>query len=157
MKLRLIVVGKTTQDFVEAGAEMYRLRLEKYLPFELVTIPALKKTRNLSPDDFRQKEGELILKRTGKGDATILLDEKGKEMNSTGFANFLQQKMNTGIKTLNFVIGGAYGFSPEVRQMAAAKISLSKMTFSHQIVRVIFMEQLYRAFTIIRNEPYHNQ
>lgn len=157
MKIRLIAVGKTTQDFVEEGVGMYRSRVEKYLPFEIVVIPALKKTRNLSPDDFRQKEGELILKRIGNFDVTILLEEKGKEMSSTGFADFLQQKMNTGTKTLNFVIGGAYGFSSYVKQVADGKISLSKMTFSHQIVRVIFMEQLYRAFTILRNEPYHNQ
>lgn len=157
MKIRLIVVGKTTQDFVESGFEMYRSRVDKYVPFELIVIPALKKARNLSSDDFRQKEGEQILKRIGKGDVTILLDEKGRELGSSGFAEFLQQKMNTGIKNLNFIIGGAYGFSQEVKQMADAKISLSKMTFSHQIVRVIFMEQLYRAFSIIRNEPYHNQ
>lgn len=151
------MVGKTTQAFVNEGFETYRSRVVKYLPFDEIIIPALKNTRNLAPVDFKQREGEAILKKIGKGEFTILLDENGKQMDSEGFAQFLQHKMNTGIKTLNFVVGGAYGFSSEVKQLADAKISLSKMTFSHQVIRVIFMEQLYRAFTIINHEPYHNQ
>jgi len=157
MKIRLILVGRTTQKFVDEGFEIYRSRVVNYLPFEQIIIPALKNTKNILADDFRKKEGALILKKIEPGDWTILLDEKGKTFDSLGFAGFLQKKMNTGRKTINFIIGGAYGFSDDVYRQAHDKIALSEMTFSHQIIRVIFMEQLYRVFTILHNEPYHNQ
>lgn len=156
MKIRLIVVGKTQQSYVKEGFEIFRKRLINYLPFEEVIIPTLKNTKSFSPDDFRKKEGELILKKIESSDYNILLDENGKSFSSVDFAAVIQKKMNMGLKAVNFIVGGAYGFSPEVYQSANEKISLSKMTFSHQIIRVIFMEQLYRAFTIIKNEPYHN-
>lgn len=156
MKIRFIVVGKTQQNYVKEGFEIYRKRVENYLTFEEVMIPVLKNTRSFTADDFKKKEGELILKKIEQGDYTILLDEKGKTFDSVAFAGFLQKRMNAGGKAINFVVGGAYGFSDEVYRAADEKLSLSKMTFSHQIIRVIFMEQLYRAFSIINNEPYHN-
>jgi len=156
MKIRLILVGKTHQSFVKEGFEIYRKRVENYLPFEEIVIPTIKNTKHFSPEEFKKKEGELILKKIESGDYNILLDENGKSFSSVSFATFIQKKMNMGLKVVNFIVGGAYGFSPEVYQIASEKISLSKMTFSHQIIRVIFMEQLYRAFTIIKNEPYHN-
>lgn len=156
MRIRLIVVGKTHQRFVREGFEIYRKRVENYLPFEEVLIPVLKNTKSFSADDFKKKEGELILKKFEPGDYTILLDERGKMYDSVEFAGMLQKRMNAGGKAINFVVGGAYGFSQEVYQAADEKLSLSKMTFSHQIIRTIFMEQLYRAFSIIKNEPYHN-
>ncbi len=157
MKIRLVIVGKTTQTFVADGIREYSSRIRKYVPFEEVAIPALKNAKNLTPEDYKKKEGQLILRKTGERSINILLDENGKTFSSVGFANFLQQQMNTGNKTINFIVGGAYGFSAEVYKMADAKLSLSKMTYSHQLIRLIFLEQLYRAFTIIRNEPYHNQ
>lgn len=157
MKIRLILVGKTTQSFVAEGVREFGSRVQKYVPFEEVVIPALKNAKNLGPDDFKKREGQLILKKTGDRSINVLLDENGKNFTSMGFANFLQQQLNTGNKNLNFIVGGAYGFSAEVYKMADTKLSLSKMTYSHQLIRVIFLEQLYRAFTIIRNEPYHNQ
>lgn len=156
MKIKLIVVGKTKQDFVAAGCAIYSRRIASYLSFEELPLPALKNTKNLSPSDFKQREGDMILKNIQPQDFTILLDEKGKSFTSQDFAGFLQQRMLTGIKTLNFVVGGAYGFSANVYNSANAKISLSAMTYSHQLIRLIFMEQLYRAMTILNNEPYHN-
>jgi 23S rRNA (pseudouridine1915-N3)-methyltransferase len=156
MKIKLIVVGKTKQDFVADGCVVYSRRIANYLSFEEVTVPVLKNTKNLNASEFREREGSQILKMIQPQDFTILLDEKGKSLTSEAFAGYLQQRMLTGIKTLNFVIGGAYGFSNEVYDAANAKISLSAMTFSHQLIRVIFMEQLYRAMTILNNEPYHN-
>jgi 23S rRNA (pseudouridine1915-N3)-methyltransferase len=156
MKIRLIVVGKTRQEYVNAGFELYRKRVVNYLPFEMLVIPTLKNTRNLAPCDFRKKEGELILNAIDPTGWTVLLDEKGKSFDSEKFAGWLQKKMNFGPKVINFVVGGAYGFSDEVYLQAGEKLSLSRMTFSHQLIRVIFMEQLYRAFSIINNEPYHN-
>ncbi len=150
-------MGKTQQGFVNEGFDVYKKRIINYLPFEEIVIPSLKNTKNFSPDIFREREGELILKKIEKQDYTILLDENGKTFNSVGFAGFVQKQMNTGVKNLNFVVGGAYGFSPKIYAQANARISLSKMTFSHQVIRIIFMEQLYRAMTILRNEPYHNQ
>lgn len=156
MKIRFVQIGKTFQDFVLAGCQSYRKRLLNYLPYEEVVIPALKNAQGLSPEKFKAYEGEQILKKLDPRDYVVLLDEHGQAFNSEGFANFLQQQMNSGIKNLCFVIGGAYGFSPEVYNRAQAQISLSPMTFSHQLIRLIFLEQLYRAMTILRNEPYHN-
>ena len=157
MKIKLILMGRTQQGFVNEGFDMYKKRIINYLPFEDIVIASLKNTKNLSPDIFREREGELILKKIEKQDFTILLDEKGNTFNSIDFSRLVQKHMNTGIKNLNFVVGGAYGFSQKIYAQANAKISLSKMTFSHQIIRIIFMEQLYRAMTILHNQPYHNQ
>lgn len=156
MKIRIVMIGKTREAFIREGFEMYRKRIMKYITLEDWTIPALKNTKKLSPGQVKNAEGKLILKHIKAGEKTILLDETGTRYSSEGFADFIQQHMNSGIKTLNFVIGGAYGFSTEVIQAADAKASLSPMTFSHQIVRLVFMEQLYRAMTILNNEPYHN-
>ncbi|MGQ1911164.1 23S rRNA (pseudouridine(1915)-N(3))-methyltransferase RlmH [Marinifilum sp. RC60d5] len=156
MKITLLVIGKTDKDFVIKGIEEYRKRLVHYLPFELVIIPDLKNTKNLSESQQKQKEGELILDKVKTSDTLILLDENGKEFSSVGFSKFIEQKMIAGVKNLIFVIGGPYGFSQDVYNKAQGKVSLSKMTFSHQMIRMIFVEQLYRAMTIIKGEPYHH-
>jgi len=156
MKTTLLVIGKTDKDFVKKGIEEYQKRLVHYLPYEMKIIPDIKNTKNLSEQQQKQKEGELILSQVKSGDLLILLDEGGKEFSSPGFSKFIEQKMLSGIKNLIFVIGGPYGFSPEVYKASQGKVSLSKMTFSHQMIRMIFTEQLYRAMTILRNEPYHH-
>jgi 23S rRNA (pseudouridine1915-N3)-methyltransferase len=156
MKITLLVIGKTDKDFVKRGIEEYQKRLVHYVPFELKIIPDLKNTKNLSEAQQKQKEGELILDKVKTGDTLILLDENGKEFSSVAFSKFLEQKMLSGIKNLIFVIGGPYGFSHDVYQKAQGKVSLSKMTFSHQMIRMIFVEQLYRGMTIIKGEPYHH-
>jgi 23S rRNA (pseudouridine1915-N3)-methyltransferase len=156
MKITLLVIGKTDKDFVKQGIEEYQKRLVHYLPFELKIIPDLKNTKNLSENQQKQKEGELILDKVKSGDTLVLLDEGGKEFSSVGFSKFLEQKMLSGMKNLIFVIGGPYGFSEDVYKKAQGKVSLSKMTFSHQMIRMIFVEQLYRGMTIIKGEPYHH-
>ncbi|HEX8514699.1 MAG TPA: 23S rRNA (pseudouridine(1915)-N(3))-methyltransferase RlmH [Bacteroidia bacterium] len=157
MKITLILNGKTEDDFIINGFSVYEQRLKHYLPFETLVIPALKNTKALSIEQQKQKEGELILKNLQSSDKMILLDENGKEHDSVGFSGFIQQQMNSGIKNLVFVVGGPYGFSEEVYKRANGKLSLSKMTFSHQMVRLFFVEQVYRAMTILKNEPYHHQ
>ena len=157
MKVALILVGKTVnKHFVELIDE-YAGRVKHYIGFDIVTIPELKNTKNLSTDQQKQQEGELILKQMQAGDHVVLLDEHGKELRSVEFSAYMEQKMQTVNKKLVFVIGGPYGFSPEVYGRANEKLSLSKMTFSHQMVRLIFVEQLYRALTIMRGEPYHHE
>lgn len=156
MKATLLVIGKTDKDFVKKGIDEYQKRLVHYLPFEFKIIPDLKNTRNLSENQQKQKEGELILEKLKPTDTLILLDENGKEFSSVGFSKFMEQKMISGTRNLVFVIGGPYGFSEEVYKKAQGKVSLSKMTFSHQMIRMIFIEQLYRAMTIIKGEPYHH-
>lgn len=156
MKATLLVIGKTDKDFVKKGIDEYQKRLVHYLPFEFKIIPDLKNTKNLSENQQKQKEGELILEKLKPTDTLILLDENGKEFSSVGFSKFMEQKMISGTRNLVFVIGGPYGFSEEVYKKAQGKISLSKMTFSHQMIRMIFIEQLYRAMTIIKGEPYHH-
>jgi len=156
MKITLLVIGKTDKDFVKKGIEEYQKRLVHYLPFELKIIPDLKNTKNMSENQQKQKEGELILDKIKSSDTLILLDENGKEFSSVGFSKYVEQKMIGGIKNLVFVIGGPYGFSDEVYKKAQGKLSLSKMTYSHQMIRMIFIEQLYRAMTIIKGEPYHH-
>ena len=157
MKVALILVGKTVnKHFVELIDE-YAGRVKHYIGFDIVTIPELKNTKNLSTDQQKQQEGELILKQLQAGDYVVLLDEHGKELRSVEFSAYMEQKMQTVNKRLVFVIGGPYGFSPEVYGRANEKLSLSKMTFSHQMVRLIFVEQLYRAMTIMRGEPYHHE
>ena len=157
MKITLLLNGKTEDDYIAKGFALYEQRLKHYISFELIVIPALKNTKSLSIEQQKQKEGELIFKQIQNSDKLILLDEKGKEYNSVAFSEFIQQQMNSGIKNVVFVVGGPYGFSDEVYKRANGKISLSKMTFSHQMVRLFFVEQLYRAMTILKNEPYHHQ
>lgn len=156
MKITLLVIGKTDKDFVKNGIEEYQKRLVHYLPFEINIIQDIKNTKNLSENQQKQKEGALILDKLKTGDYLLLLDEGGKEFSSVGFSKFIEQKMIGGTKNLVFVIGGPYGFSDDVYRKAQGKLSLSKMTFSHQMIRMIFTEQLYRAMTIIKGEPYHH-
>ena len=157
MRIQLLVVGKTNQDFVEKALSEFTGRLKHYIPFEMEIIPDLKNTKNLSFELLKEKEGELILKSVQTGDYIVLLDEKGKEFTSLQFAEYVEKKMHSVPKRLLFVIGGAYGFSPKVYEAANEKIALSKMTFSHQMIRLIFVEQVYRAMTILNNEPYHHE
>mgnify|MGYP003601141660 CR=1 FL=1 len=154
MNIKLIAIGKTDNKALQNLIDDYTKRLSFYIKFELEIIPDVK---NLSESQQKEKEGELILSKITPTDQLILLDENGKTFSSVGFSAELQKKMNSGIKTLVFVIGGPYGFSDTVYAKAQGKISLSLMTFSHQMVRLFFIEQLYRGFTILRNEPYHHQ
>lgn len=156
MKTILILVGKTQSKIFKVGIDDYVSRIAHYMPFSITTIPELKNTKSLSEDQQKQKEGELILKEIQPSDTVVLLDEHGAEFRSVEYANWLKQKQNTA-RRLIFIIGGPYGFSPDVYARANEKISLSRMTFSHQMVRLIFIEQLYRACTIIKGEPYHHE
>lgn len=156
MKLILLTVGKTNVPWVKDGLDLYAARLQHYARFEIREIPELKNTASLSEEQIKSKEGELILKEV-KDAEMILLDEHGDQYRSLEFARELQNRMNRSTRDICFVVGGAYGFSPEVYAWASGKISLSKMTFSHQMVRTVFAEQLYRAFTIIKGEPYHHE
>lgn len=157
MKIQLIQVGKTDEKFLKEGIEIYKNRLKHYIKFEETTIPSIKKTKSYKPDDFKLNEAAEILKRIPNDSFTVLLDEKGKQLRSVELADFIQTRMNQGIKCLTFVIGGAFGFHDSVYKKANSKLSLSSMTFSHQLIRLVFLEQLYRGFTILRNEPYHNE
>ncbi len=157
MQIKLIAIGKTDNKNLQTLIEDYKKRLSHYIKFEFEIIPDLKNVKHLSEEQQKEKEGELILAKTQNSDVLILLDENGKQMNSVAFSNYLQKHMNSGIKTLIFVIGGPYGFSEEVYKRANGKLGLSKMTFSHQMVRLFFTEQLYRGFTILKNEPYHHR
>lgn len=156
MKITLLVVGKTTSAQVESLIQEYQKRLTHYLPFALQVIPELKNTKALTPDQQKQAEGELILRAVAQSADLVLLDEHGKEFRSIEFADYMQKKMSSG-RDVVFVVGGPYGFSEAVYQRANGKISLSKMTFSHQMVRLFFVEQIYRAMTILRGEPYHHE
>lgn len=157
MNIDLVVVGKTDLKEVDALVEMYAKRINFYAKFSIVYLPDIKNTRKLSQSQQRTAEGEAILRQVGDGDYLLLLDEHGDELRSIEFAAWMQKRMAGGLRRLVFVIGGPYGFSDAVYSRADGKLSLSRMTFSHQIVRAIFTEQLYRAFTIIRNEPYHHE
>ena len=157
MELKLVTVGKTDVKWVKEGLDLYVSRLKHYVPFSLVEIPQLKNVSALSQEQIKEKEGELILKQLNPGDSVIRLDERGKEYRSVEWAEWIRQRLARGGKGLVFVVGGAYGFSKAVYDRAEGMISLSKMTFSHQMVRTVFAEQLYRAFTIMRGEPYHNE
>ena len=156
MKTILVLVGKTQSKIFKVGIDDYVSRIEHYMPFSITTISELKNTKSLSEDQQKQKEGELILKEIQPSDTVVLLDEHGADFRSVEYANWLKQKQNTA-RRLIFIIGGPYGFSPDVYARANEKISLSRMTFSHQMVRLIFTEQLYRACTIIKGEPYHHE
>ena len=157
MKIKLIVVGKTNAKYLLEGEKEYGNRLKHYTKFEEIIIPDVKHSGKLNENELKKKEGHLILEKLESSDHVILLDDKGKSYSSIEFANFLQQKMNSGLKSLVFVVGGAFGFSDEVYLRANSKLSLSKMTFSHQMVRLIFKEQLYRGFSILRGEKYHHE
>lgn len=157
MRITLLTVGKTDVRWVREGLELYSSRLVHYVPFELVEIPELKNVSALTKDQIKKKEGELVLKQIRPSDEVVLLDEHGRQFGSVEFSKYLEEKLSRGSRDLVFVIGGAYGFSEEVYQRSNAEVSLSKMTFSHQMVRTIFVEQLYRAFTIMKNEPYHHE
>lgn len=157
MNIKLIAIGKTDNKNLQTLIEEYTKRLSFYIKFDLEIIPDIKNVKNLSEAQQKEKEGELILSKIVPTDNLILLDENGKTFSSVGFSEFLQKKMNAGIKTLVFVIGGPYGFSETVYQKANGKVSLSEMTFSHQMVRLFVIEQIYRGFTILKNEPYHHQ
>jgi 23S rRNA (pseudouridine1915-N3)-methyltransferase len=157
MKTTLLLVGRTTEAHFHKAVTDYVLRVKHYISFDVEVIPDLKNTRALSQEQQKEKEGELILKALQVGDVVVLLDEGGKEMRSVEFAAYMEQKMNTVNRRLVFVIGGAYGFSSKVYEAAMEKMSLSRMTFSHQMVRLVFVEQLYRAMTILRGEPYHHE
>jgi 23S rRNA (pseudouridine1915-N3)-methyltransferase len=157
MNIKLLTIGKTDNKALQSLIDDYSKRLSFYIKFDLEIIPDIKNVKNLSESQQKEKEGELILAKLTSTDQLILLDEKGTTFSSVGFSDYLQKKMNSGAKTIVFVIGGPYGFSDEVYQKAQGKISLSLMTFSHQMVRLFFIEQLYRGFTILKNEPYHHQ
>lgn len=157
MKIQLICIGKTSFDFVNSGISLYNKRLEHYIPFEWIELQDIKKGKGWSEENIKDKEGELLLRNIPNDSILVLLDVVGKHLDSVGFAEFINKQMVTGKKTLIFAIGGAYGFSQEVYQRTQLRISLSKLTFSHQIIRLLFAEQLYRAFTILRGEPYHHE
>lgn len=157
MKITLLTVGKTDKDWVKQGMDIYVSRLKHYIPFSVVEIPELKNVSSLTKEQIKVREGELILKNIRPADDMILLDERGKEFSSVEFAKVIQDKITYAGKDIVYVIGGAYGFSDTVYQRANSRISLSRMTFSHQMVRAIFIEQVYRAFTIMKGEPYHHE
>jgi 23S rRNA (pseudouridine1915-N3)-methyltransferase len=156
MKIKLVVVGKTDDKYITEGIKKYFNRLRHYITFEYSELPDIKNSKNLSQDQQKKQEGEMLLKQLQAGDFVVLLDEKGKTSTSREFASYIEKKMISGTKRVVFIVGGPYGFSDETYSKANDKISLSKMTFSHQLVRLIFFEQIYRAMTIIRNEPYHH-
>lgn len=156
MKIKLLVIGKTDDAYLQTGIQKFESRLKHYVPFEITVIQDIKNSKNLTELQQKNKEGEIILSQIEASDIMILLDENGIQHTSRGYSEFIQKQMLSGSKNLIFVIGGPYGFSPEVYKRANGKISLSKMTFSHQMVRLIFVEQLYRAMTILKNEPYHH-
>ncbi|MBR5206444.1 MAG: 23S rRNA (pseudouridine(1915)-N(3))-methyltransferase RlmH [Alistipes sp.] len=157
MNIELVVVGKTDMKEVEALISMYSKRLNHYVRFAITTIADVRNTKKLSEGEQKRMEGEAILRLINDSDHVVLLDERGQELRSIEFADLVQRRMSAGTKRMLFIIGGPYGFSEAVYQRANSMLSLSRMTFSHQIVRAIFTEQLYRAFTILKNEPYHHE
>ena len=157
MKITLLTVGKTTNTNLVTLQDEYQNRLKFYIPFEMVVIPELKNTKNLSIAEQQEKEADLILKQLDTSDEVVLLDDKGKQFTSMGFSEYISKKMLASHKRMVFVVGGPYGFSERVYNRANGKVSLSAMTFSHQMIRLIFIEQLYRAMTILKGEPYHHE
>lgn len=157
MRGLLIVVGKTTDKRFEAITQEYMERINHYIPFSVEVIPELKNTKGLSQNEQKEREGELILRSLQAGDYVVLLDEHGSERSSMDFAAWMQKKMVAGPKRLVFIVGGPYGFSPSVHQQGNEEVSLSRMTLSHQMVRMFFVEQIYRAMTILNGEPYHHE
>lgn len=157
MKVVLLVVGKTTDAHFAAAIQDYVQRIRHYLPFDVEVVPELKNTKSLSPEQQKAKEAEGVKKLLQPGDAIVLLDEHGREYRSVDFAAWMQKKMMSGARRLVFVVGGPYGFAPDIYALGQEKISLSRMTFSHQMIRLLFTEQIYRALTILNNEPYHHE
>lgn len=157
MNIKLVVVSKTDEKYLREGISIYVNRLRHYVNFDIVEIPALKDLKGVSPEEIKNREAGLILKQVERCDRIVLLDEHGTQHTSMGFSQFLQKQMNAGVRSLAFVVGGAFGFAPQVYAAAHDKVSLSVMTFNHQMVRLFFVEQLYRAFTILNHEPYHNE
>jgi len=157
MKITLLTIGKTEDSYLKDGIDKYLSRLKHYIKFEIIEIPELKNTKALSQEQQKAKEAELIFKNTTTTDHLILLDERGSELNSVQFSAMLNKKMIASIQNLVFIIGGPYGFDDSIYKRANEKLSLSRMTFSHQMVRLFFVEQVYRAFTILKGEPYHHQ
>jgi len=157
MKIVLLVIGKTNEQYLIEGISQYQKRLKHYIQFEMLEIPNIKKAKNFSNTELMKRQGELILKQLQSSDHLVLLDDKGKNFTSSKLSEKLQSWMLSGKKRLVFVIGGAYGFSEDVYARGDEKLSLSKMTFSHQMVRLFFVEQIYRGYTILNNEPYHHQ
>jgi 23S rRNA (pseudouridine1915-N3)-methyltransferase len=156
MKVEVWAIGKTSEPYLETGVAIFEKRLKNYLPFAWIVWPDLRK-KSSDPQQIRKEEGQLVLSRLNPDDLLVLLDEKGRQFTSTELAQWLERRLSASHRRLVFLIGGAYGFSPQVYERANEMLSLSKLTFSHQMVRLFFLEQLYRAMTILRNEPYHNE
>ena len=157
MKITFLVIGKTEDSYLKEGIEKYIKRLKHYVKFEMIELPELKNTKNFSEDQQRAKEAEMISKNLSNTDYIVLLDEKGQEYSSVQFSGFISKKMLSSVQNLVFIVGGPYGFENNLHTLANEKLSLSKMTFSHQMVRLFFVEQLYRAFSILKGEPYHHE
>ena len=157
VKILLLTIGNTDKKYMKEGIDDYVKRLTFYIPFEMKVIPDIKNRSSLSTELQKEKEGQLILNQVSSGDILVLLDESGEEFTSIGFSRWIEKKMIAGMRQLVFVIGGPYGFSNTIYQRSDIKIALSKLTFSHQMVRMIFVEQVYRAMTIMKNEPYHHE
>ena len=157
MKVLLLAIGKTHEQYLIEGISQYQRRLQHYIPFEILELPNIRNTKNLSDSELKKKEGEVILKQLQSSDYVVLLDDKGKTFTSLAFSKRLQTWMLNGKKRLLFIVGGAYGFSEDIYNKADERLSLSKMTFSHQMVRLFFVEQIYRGYTILNNEPYHHK
>lgn len=157
MRIKVICIGKTGKSFLLDGENEYLKRLKHYYPVEKIELPDIKNARKLTQDQVKFEEGKQLISKLSGGEQVYLLDEKGKTFSSVGFSSFIQKRFNQGGKSLVFIIGGAYGFSDAVYAKADGKISLSEMTFSHQMIRMLFFEQVYRALTILKSEPYHHQ
>ena len=157
MNITLLMIGNTSEAFVLDGYEVFMKRLKHYVKVKEVIIPDVKDRKHLNADQIKEKEAALILEKIAASNFSVLLDERGKEFSSVEFATFLQKTMNAGTRELFFIIGGAYGVAESVKQKADLTVSLSRMTFTHQVIRLLFAEQLYRAMTILKNEPYHNE
>ncbi len=157
MGIDLIVIGKTNFDYVKSAVDIFDSRIKRYINFNIVTLADVKNAKSLSESELKSREGEMLLTQFKKYDYIVLLDERGKEYTSEDFSEWINRKMISGTKRLCFVVGGAYGFSKDVYAAANEKISLSKMTFSHQMIRILIVEQIYRAFTILKGEPYHHK
>jgi 23S rRNA (pseudouridine1915-N3)-methyltransferase len=156
MKITLVLTGKTEIDYVQQGSEEYSKRIKRYNSFEIVSVPDIKNAKSLSIEQYKQKEAENQVKYLQNADLIILLDEFGKEYTSVELSRYIESRIQASVKHMVFVVGGAYGFAPEIKKMSHHSISLSQLTFPHQLVRLLFLEQLYRAFTIMRNEKYHH-
>ncbi|NGM73804.1 23S rRNA (pseudouridine(1915)-N(3))-methyltransferase RlmH [Sphingobacterium sp. SGL-16] len=157
MKITLVCIGKTDDKFIQEGIDKYIKRLKHYITFNIIVLPDVKNVKNLSEAQQKEKEAELFYKNIQSGDFVVLLDERGKEFRSIEFSSFIEKKMVASVQHMVFLIGGPYGFAEEIKQRANSFVSLSKMTFSHQMVRLFFVEQIYRAFTIMKGEPYHHE